>query len=424
MSRVEKNVVPKKKKELKLNIKQLIAPKEIVETRRKSVAINDSDKSDIKLRKDLLEPTEMLYIKSSSSLKTQSRSADRPTTKEDREFKEMVMIGRPERDTTLKQPLLKNLNSLRRYKMGLSPALKTDILRETLAPQVTDISGKYLLSELTSSKIGSRKISLSSPARPPLLEAGSFTDSVLDDECDSPVVDVLKLRTDNHLRSASSSRLNSGAKTAKVREGPNVNLYLYHLSRQGTAEHRQQQQSAKSQRLTGGAAGTDTGAGKEALMQPSIDDSVSFGKNSDSRPMSSSRDNVNLGNNLDLGPEVPPVKALYNPATVRLPQLGAVPGFGAPTNPLVERGLGAYRVHNSAAVSAAAALDEVSTTEQDSYQADRREKFFHSASLASAAAAAGSGAGSVQEQEGALNMESSQSLHSLDSRYIAQFACV
>jgi hypothetical protein len=351
-----KGSVDAPKREINVSIKQLVPPLQPVE-REKNLVTTNLNKPDIHLRPDLLKPTEMYHIHSPKR-NSSGNSPNAKTLELDDEsnylekfnFDEMVRIGRPERDTSLRQPLAKSLQTLRRYKFGTSPSLKAGLLRETLEPIVKDPGTKRMLSKLSPR---------GRPASPLLYSSGVASHFSEFKQTDIPAEQFLPMtRSTPDLRAISAGE--EPERKVVVKQSSDTNLYLYHLSSQG-------KRSAKVVNMA-----STKGSVPEGLVTDSIDSSaLSAADTNDAE---------------DAAAEVP---VMYDPATVRLPRMEIVPGFGS-TNPLVESRLGAYHVHSSRAVSTAAALEEASAAEGsramslnsrqgDSYQADRLESFYKSA---------------------------------------------
>lgn len=270
----------------------------------------------------------------------------------------MVRIGRPDRDTSLRKPLMRTLQTLRRYKLGTSPSLKAGLLRETLDPIVQHPGTKRLLSGMSPR---GRPIS---PLLPfPSAPAPQLADNNMLAEDGSQLMPMTRSAPNLH---ASKIELEKEKeRTLTVREISEVSLHRYHLSAQGRRS---------AQVLTRGHTGNNTMT--DGLVTDSIDSSVLAGGGAGGE----GEDDPNMND------EVP---VLYDPATVRLPRMEIVPGFGS-TTPLVESRLGAYHVHSNRAVSAAAALEDASLIEgsralsmnsrqDDSYRAERVEAFYKSA---------------------------------------------
>jgi hypothetical protein len=347
---------------MNLTVSQLLAPPAL-SSPSKEVFVTNLNKPDVHLRPDLNGPTEMFRIHSANRTKHTASSTDLILDDESKQgaevfsFEEMVRIGRPERDTTLKKPLARSLQMLRRYKLGISPAQKAGMLRDSLEPIVQDPKAKRMLS------------AMSPRGRPmsPLLQQNNslvFTDSFsLVDEFGNNFMPTTKSAP--NLRTTSADGATSG-EVKKVVVKQNANLHLYHLSSQG---------KRTVQNKTG-----NFGMSKQNNTNELVTDSLAS-----SVPNAPPEDGDDASEN--------PAPVMYDPATVRLPRMEIVPGFGT-TTPLVDSRLGAYRVHSSKAVSAAAALEEASVFEGvsrtlsmnsklggdgDSYKPDRVESFYRSA---------------------------------------------
>lgn len=348
--------------EIIVSVKQLVPPAQQVDPIKHLVTTNQI-KPDIHLRPDLVKSTEMYRINSPK----RAQSAQIPKkpvldlddelncTLEKLNFSEMLRIGRPERDTSLRKPLMKTLQTLRRYKLGTPPSTKAGILRETLDPVVKDPEAKAMLA------------GMSPRGRPvsPLLQA-TTSDGHLLDSLYKPAADTL-LPTSKSvplLRITTPAEEDEVEKEIVIKKS-DTNLYLYHLSAQG-------KRSAKAKLRP-----------RSPIQMPDglVTDSIA------SSTMASEDGHQFHHTNEDTAEQVP---VMYDPATVRLPRMEIVPGFGS-TTPLVESRLGAYRVHSNKAVATAAALEEASLAEGsramslnsrhggDSYHADRVESFYRSA---------------------------------------------
>ncbi len=334
--------------ELKVSITQLIAPVPESHKERK-VYVNECDKPDVHLRSDQLRPkTEMIRIQSAARLKTEKT----PNLEIDDEskqpiepfrFDEMVRIGRPDRDNTLRVPLMRNLQTLRKYKMGTAPSTKTGILQNTLEDVVHDPLAKQLVASLT------MRDHLTSFGG-----EGTATMAATRATLSSPQLSPNKPHSSSADRRAQSP---SGQKERiVVRTAPNMNINSLHLSREGKRTVTKTQSERTLPRFDLQADSIDS----VALAMP---------------PESQAAEEV----------VEQPIVAMYDPATVRLPRMESVPGFGN-TNPMLDRALGAYRVHSNRAVTAAAALEEASLSEdvdsqvgRDSFHPDRVESFYKSA---------------------------------------------
>jgi len=336
------------KQELKVNVKQLIAPI-VNKDKDRTLFVNECDKPDVHLRFDQLKPVEMMRIQSAKSLKAAKTSqididdeSQHPV--ETFNFTEMISIGRPDRDLSLRVPLMRELQALRKYKMGTPPATKTGILRNTLEETIQDDAAKQLLAAMSSSgRPNSRggstpTLTMRATLSAPQLATGTAT---------SPT---------NRSPSRSRNRT-SDDREIVVRTAPNVNMNLYHLSSQG-------KRTVKST--------SEKALGRPPLMMhtDSIDSSV--------LTMTAEEEALGVAAGEGTGAvDAQPLATMYDPATVRLPRLEPVPGFGN-TNSTLDRALGAYRVHSNRAVTAAAALEEASVFESDSFHAERVESFYKS----------------------------------------------
>lgn len=351
--------------DINLNGTQLLAPP-AVDAPTKEMFVTNLNKPDVHLRPDLNKPTEMYRIHSAKRVKPTESKTDLILDDESKHgpemfnFEEMVRIGRPERDTTLKKPLAQSLQMLRRYKLGTSPAQKAGMLRESLEPIVQDPKAKRMLSAMSPR---GRPIS-------PLLQQNNslvFTDSFSAvDEFGNNFMPTTKSAPNLRTTSADGANGNE-VKKVVVKQSSDADLYRYHLSSQG---------KRTVQNKTG-----NFGSLKQNNMNELVTDSLAS-----SVPNATPQD----GDDASGGP----VPVMYDPSTVRLPRMEIVPGFGS-TTPLVESRLGAYRVHSNKAVSAAAALEEASVFEGasrtlsmnskpgagdgDSYKPDRVESFYRSA---------------------------------------------
>ena len=356
--------------ELNVSITQLIAP--IPESHKeRKVFVNECDKPDVHLRSDQLrQKTEMIRIQSAARLKAEKTTnleiddeSQQPI--EPFRFDEMVRIGRPDRDNTLRVPLMRNLQTLRKYKMGTAPSIKTGILQNTLEDVVHDPLAKQLVASLTTrdhltsfggegtTGLAATRATMSTPQ----LSPSKPHSSSFDRRAQSP--------------SGQKERI-------VVRTAPNMNMNSLHLSREGKRTVTKTQSEKALPRFD--------------LQADSID-SVALAMPPESQTA-------------EENPEEP-VVAMYDPATVRLPRMESVPGFGN-TNPTLDRALGAYRVHSNRAVTAAAALEEASLSEEmdsrvgrDSFHPDRVESFYKSAETSHM----NDGEDSVDSQDGSVRYE-------------------
>ena len=356
---------PPKRQDMNLTIKQLIAPPEHAPVI-KDLTVTNIDKPDVHLRSDLVKPMEMMRIHSAQRVMKAQNSPENSALHLDDEsvhsetynFEEMVRVGRPERDLSLHKPLMRKLQSLRRYKMGTSPNLKAGLLRETLEPIAKDSNTKRMLSHLSArGRPSSPLASIVCNESMSLEDVFGQTGGMMATSASSPTF------------RATSALDTDREKEVVVREGGDVNMNLYHLSSQGKRTLRTAQSSRGNSRMGRANNATD-------LVTDSIDSShLSFPVDGDEE-------------------EEPQHPAMYDPSTVRLPRMEIVPGYGS-TTPAIESRLGAYRVHSSKAVTAAAALEEASVFENasralsmssqhggkgdDSYMTDRVESFYRSA---------------------------------------------
>lgn len=296
-------------KDMKLSVKQLMAPK-IVKEASRTVIVHAAEKSDVHLREDMQKPAEMMRIHSAKRVNITNKGtlemddeSRLSIATEKFNFDEMVRIGRPERDNTLKVPLMRSLQALRKYKMGTSPAVKTGLLRTTLGASIADPANeqtKRLLADLTATgRPGSPLLSGNLANMPGNLADVSFTD-----EATEPSNNL------QHAKSAPNLRNKSANKEIAVKTGNSVNMYLYHLSSQGRRNVKSQ--SEKLARAT-----------SPDLTANSIDDSTFASNNG--RDAGAGADAAN-DIVLDEGPAESQLPAMYDPATVRLPRMELVPG--------------------------------------------------------------------------------------------------
>mmetsp|Transcript_8445 Transcript_8445/g.18546 ORF Transcript_8445/g.18546 Transcript_8445/m.18546 type:complete len:599 (+) Transcript_8445:326-2122(+) len=146
-------VVKRPQRRIALDIRQLIRPKKMTfVTSEKTRYQGDFDakkvKADIHLRADLVASAgDMITIVSKQRLQQAEPDPypimdDETTTvgSMDKNFKELVSIGRPVRDESLRGPLLKRIEATRRYKMGLSPFAKLKLFCEIVGNSTTNDS--------------------------------------------------------------------------------------------------------------------------------------------------------------------------------------------------------------------------------------------------------------------------------------------
>lgn len=291
---------PRPVKELKLKVTQLVAP--TADTKASSdrnLVINTSEKPDVHLRGDLVKHAEMIRIQSATRMGKSSRvpmvlDDESPTSPGKFNFEEMVRIGRPDRDNTLRVPLMRSLQSLRKYKMGTSPSLKTGMLRRSLESSAPDEQTKLLLAELSARGRPGSPL-LASPAPPP----GKLAEMSFTDEATEPSNSLA------HAKSAPDVlRLTKpGEKNITIKPGSNPNLHLFHLSAQGKRDVK----SSGGNREGMGSTTRRHGTGEGERVRDGAD------------PIGTAADDGEIVQEQSF-------PALYNPSTVRLPRMEIVPG--------------------------------------------------------------------------------------------------
>jgi len=373
-----------------LNVKQLVPPSKF-QLDRKGVVVRGSGKvdTDVHLRKDLVKTVDMVTVNSPSRKKYLAEIANQVPQMDDElnsqasqdfKFKEMVSIGRPDRDSSLRIPLMRNLQTLRKYKMGTSPMQKAQIMRHSLVDPLDQTAEvKSMLEEMAfhaRESVSPPTVRVKAPAtydRESLNKTGNDSPNANSNRTKIMTFDDDDL--DIALNPLAERKTGDGVFSPKkkivVRQGSPHKLHQYRTS----------SGSQKVEHLNTAPDAAVTGVGGENVHPGIVDDSIVSSAVLETSPVSK--------------PQTP----MYSPATVRLPKYEDVPGFGN-NDPDVEKRLGAYHRHRENAVAAAAALDEASASELysltgDSYQEDRREAFFQSSILADRssqlAAAAGGG---------------------------------
>jgi hypothetical protein len=387
----KRNPPPKHKKVLALDIQQMVKPRKMSFVVNKEVRYRgDFDASQIKagvhLRPDLVETAEMVTFDSryrrdlAESQKGALLPMDDESIKDGMEdmpvstdgFKEMLKIGRPSRDESLRSPLLQRIASTRRYKMGLSPFEKTQLIKVVAQSSTEGADGGQRMFDLNptgrlsppsirsknpvpvhvqsdsvtsrgtsrgSSRSGSRGMDGSSHQRP-------TTPLSFDDDLDFPTT----LSPQPRVRTARAKSAGTGkaedevdasgtafghTKDAVLRPASSVNIHLYRL---------------KTPTKSKPATATIVGLGSDEEFQIQLDDSA------------------DSADSAELCHETVP---MYSPPNLRLPQFQKVPGFEAmdklrqfppPCSATgVDKNLSAYYIQwgNAVATAATVAQDSI-----------------------------------------------------------------
>ena len=398
----------RKSRPLELKVKHLdgkkatkpVAPDKVLEI--KSGAV---EKADIKLRKDLVKEQTGYKISSLTHKGIEPSFGDGvKASRKTFNFGDMVDIGKPDRDHSLRVPMMHEKVKMRKFG-AMSPTKKAEVLKD-LATNNTRPN--------TSS---TQPYSMSRPSTGFDIQR-IFSDD-LEPEFSSPyLVDGPKppFATDPVNFSRGLSRSESRPSTAVdhqvdadkdviVREQSNPKLHLYRLANSGGESAGSTSPSAKARKgITETLRAPQVATPTLSASSPQKVNSASFSM-PDGTPQFTDEEeppavlNGHEGDNISAADlDSPRIESsspkidkqtranmpLYAPATFRLPKKEKVVGFGL-DSPEVDHLLSSYKAHSNKAVAAAVALEEANEYEltalhdnhsfTDSFQEDQLEVF-------------------------------------------------
>lgn len=256
------------------------------------------------------------------------------------DFNNMTNICRPERDNSAKTPLLRTMQSLRKYKLGSSPDYKLFLLKEDLF--------KVLDSDAYDGNIVYKKN---------ILNAFSNNNNNNTQETFGP----LQI-TNNHIMKQDLIAIDDDMSVYDDEISIGSREKTNHIIIENNKNKKAIENKVKES--------------KKLVVNPDL-----AYVNKDLYRMESPL-NVSLTSDSEQQP-------FYSPATFRLPKTEQVIGFGVSNPAIIDEKLSAYRVHANAAIQAAAALEEASVVESiisetrepfdsyagDTYEESRKESF-------------------------------------------------
>lgn len=286
---------------------------------------------EITLKSSKSKPDQMISIKSSRRL---NLSPYKPHTitidsKILFDYGDMTDLCRPERDMTLKVPLMTATKTLRTYKLGTSPEAKVSILRSKLIEKMDQLrqTAKYHDNHLYNQSIVNNLLSKSRVYQTSVInhkirnhiQRTMKNSNTVSDDLDDDIDD----ETDHSDTSMSKSNVQALTKIMKsIVINPNLSSVNMHLYKRSAVD------------LSDGSTASSIDQQQQVQQQP---------------------DNVH-----DTTPaSIPiPTTPLYTPGTFRLPVEEVVPGFGD-IPPHIESRLTAYRTHDNIAIQNEAALSDI-----------------------------------------------------------------
>ena len=283
---------------------------------------------EITLKSSKSKPDQMISIKSSRRL---NLSPYKPHTitidsKKLFDYGDMTDLCRPERDMTLKVPLMTATKTLRTYKLGTSPEAKVSILRSKLIEKMDQLrqTAKHHDNHLYNQSIVNNLLSKSRVYQTSVInhkirnhiQKTMKNSNTVSDDLDDDIDD----ETDHSDTSMSKSNVQALTKNMKsIVINPNLSSVNMHLYKRSAVDI------------------------SDASTASSIDQQQQPDNNVHDTTLAS----------------IPiPTTPLYTPGTFRLPVKEVVPGFGE-IPPHIESRLTAYRTHDNIAIQNEAALSDI-----------------------------------------------------------------
>lgn len=308
---------------------------------------------EITLKSSKSKPDQMISIRSSSRL---NLSPYKPHTitidsKKLFDYGDMTDLCRPERDMTLKVPLMTATKTLRTYKLGTSPEAKVSLLRSKLIEKMDQLrqTSKYHDNHLYNQSIVNNLLSksrvyqtsvINHKIRNHLQRTMKNSNTVSDDLDDD--IDDETVHSDTSMSKSNIQALTKIKKSIVI--NPDLSSVNMHLYKKSTVD------------LSDGSTASTIDQQHQQQQHP---------------------DNVH---DTTFVASIPvPTTPLYTPGTFRLPVEEVVPGFGN-IPPHIENRLTAYRTHDNMAIQNEAALSDIIL---------RESSFHHSKSLDMAGTIAG-----------------------------------
>lgn len=289
---------------------------------------------EITLKSSKSKPDQMISIKSSRRL---NLSPYKPHTitidsKKIFDYGDMTDLCRPERDKTLKVPLMTATKTLRTYKLGTSPEAKVSILRSKLIEKMDQLrqTAKYHDNHLYNQSIVNNLLSKSRVYQTSVInhkirnhiQRTMKNSNTVSDDLDDDIDD----ETDHSDTSMSKSNVQALTKIMKsIVINPNLSSVNMHLYKKSAVD------------LSDGSTASTIDQPQQQVQQQQQPDHV---------------------HDTTLTSIPIPTTPLYTPGTFRLPVEEVVPGFGD-IPPHIESRLTAYRTHDNIAIQNEAALSDI-----------------------------------------------------------------